>query len=162
MIFLPLVLNVLPDCLFIDAHGGDEVPSRPEALLGDGSSFLCERVVSFDGTLALEEAHDMGDGVFGWNGDEEVHVIRRHSPFEDFTLLLGSQFPDHLPDLDSDFSVESNLRNNEEKISLGRRGEKGDVFVLFKSRSPSPHIQSSRTLAVYSLKMYTIGEGDRR
>lgn len=67
-------------------------------------TFPGEKVVHPDGTLSLEESHDVGNRVFGWDSKHHVHMIRASIAFKDFYLFLFCQFPDDLSDLYSDRS----------------------------------------------------------
>ena len=108
LVVLPLILNVLPDRLFIDADGGDEVSSAPEALLGECALFG-EHVVGSDGTLPLEKSHDIGHGVFGRNAQHHVHVIGTGIALEDFDVLLFREFSNNLTDGNPDWTEEDSF-----------------------------------------------------
>ncbi len=100
LIFLPLILYVLADSVFIETDRGDEVSSAPEALLSE-SAFFGEQIVSSDGTLPLEKSHGIGHGMFGWNAQNHVHMIGTGVAFEHFDVFLFGKFPDDFADLHS-------------------------------------------------------------
>ena len=60
---------------------------------------FAEGIVCLDGRFSFEKPHDVGNGVLGWDANEEVHVIGGRSSFEDFGFFLWSQFPDHVEHL---------------------------------------------------------------
>ena len=62
-----------------------------------------------DGALAFEKAHDGGNRMFGRDLEDHVHVIGASVALEDVHFFLFSQFPDNLPDLDANGSVENFL-----------------------------------------------------
>ena len=101
LIVLPLVLDVLPDGFFVCSNGGDKVPSAPEALLLDCMALRGEEIVGSDGTLALEEAHDVCDRVFWRNGEQHVDMIGTGCRFEDLYFFLRRKSAENLADLAS-------------------------------------------------------------
>ena len=71
-------------------------------------AFPREKIVHPDGTLSLEETHDVGDRVFGWDLENHMHVIRACIAFEDFYFFLFGEFSNDRSNLDSNWS-EQNL-----------------------------------------------------
>lgn len=76
--------------------------------LGKGT-FSGEKIVHPDGTLSLEETHDVGNGVLGWNLEKHVHVIGTSIAFQYFYFFLLGEFSDDLSNLDSGWSEENFL-----------------------------------------------------
>lgn len=105
LVVLPLILNVLSDRVFIDAYGGDAVSPRPEVLLGE-RTFSGEQVVHFDSALTLEETHDGGNCMLGWDFEHHVQMIGAGVAFEYIYLLLFGEFPNDLSNLHPDRTVE--------------------------------------------------------
>lgn len=105
LIVLPLILNVFSDGFFVHADRGDEVSPAPETLLSE-STLSCESVVYSDSTLALEEPHDIRNGMFGWNSENHMHVIGAGIAFEYFDLFLLREFADNLADLNSHWTIQ--------------------------------------------------------
>lgn len=62
--------------------------------------------MGFDSTLPLEEPHDVGHRMFGWDTEHHVHVIGTGVALKHFYFFLFCQFPDDFADLDSDWTVE--------------------------------------------------------
>mgnify|MGYP001610670501 CR=1 FL=1 len=106
LVIHPLVLDVLFDDVFIDADGGDEVSSAPEALLLDGMALLGEEIVHTDGTLSFEEAHDVGNRILWWDFEKHVDVVGAGIGFEDLHFFLGSEEAEDFADLRSGVAIE--------------------------------------------------------
>ena len=59
-----------------------------------------------DGALAFEEAHDVGDGVLGWDFENHVHMVGAGIALDDLDFFLLGQFSDDLANLNTDGSEE--------------------------------------------------------
>lgn len=103
LVILPLVLNVLPNDLLIHTDCGDEIPSAPEALLGE-CSFSGKCVMRTNGTLALEKPHDVSPGVLGRDAEDHVHMIGAGIALEDLNVLLFGKLADNFANLNSDWT----------------------------------------------------------
>ena len=62
--------------------------------------------MDFDGTLAFEEAHDVGHRMFGWNFENEMDVIWAGVAFENVDFDLFGKFSENLSNLDSYWTVQ--------------------------------------------------------
>ena len=82
-----LVLNVVADLVFVETHGGDEVPTCPEGPLGELLGLLLEP----HGRFAFQDLHEVGDRVFGRDGEIQVYVLVADVLLVDVALLpLGN------------------------------------------------------------------------
>ena len=69
-------------------------------------SFLAEEIVHSDGTLPLEEAHDVSDGIFWGNAEKHVNVIGAGIRFDDFDFFLRCKIADDLPNFSACVAIE--------------------------------------------------------
>jgi len=106
LIVLPLVLDVFADGIGILTDGAHEVSARPEGFLGTSLLALGTLLMDADSAFPFEESHDMGDAVFGRDGEEEMNVVGAGISFEHFGFLLLAKLSNDFANLDTHSSVQ--------------------------------------------------------
>ncbi len=77
LIFLPLILDVSLDHLFVDPHRSHEVSSAPKAFLYKKHFPFAKFMMYSYGTFAFQKAHRVGYAIFRRDGEYHVNVIRQ-------------------------------------------------------------------------------------
>jgi len=95
-VFAFLLLDVLPDSLFVSAYGGHEVSSGPEAEASEVLFSPKERPCNVDGALAFDVANHLSNRVLRWNRDEHVNMVGHEVTLQNVAFPLPSQFPEDL------------------------------------------------------------------
>ena len=101
LIFALLVADILANCCLISAHGGNEVPPRPQVLPDKIPLALPVHPRQVDRDLPLDVSDDLRDGILRRNQDQPMLVIHHQMPFFNPALFLLSQLAQHLPEVGS-------------------------------------------------------------
>ena len=104
-IFGFLLLDVLTGCVLISTNCRYEVTSGPKTLTSEILLASKELSCNVNRALALDETDHLGNAVFGWNGDQHVHVIQHELAFFYPTLFLVGQVAKHLAKMCSQLSI---------------------------------------------------------
>ena len=107
LIFVLLLPDVLTNYALIAAHGGYEVPSRPEVLAHEIPLPLAVHPRQMNSTLAFDISNYLRYRVLGGNRNHHIHMIRSQMPFFNLTLLPLGQPSENFPKIPSQFLVKS-------------------------------------------------------
>ena len=99
LIVLFLLTDILLDRRFIKSHRTYIVPRSPEVTVAEFILQVTVPVEYHHGAFALQIAHDLRYAILGWDGEQQVDVIRHHMSFSYFYPFPFTQVFYDIPDI---------------------------------------------------------------